>query len=401
MRTAGALLAASCAFSLSAGAAHAQPLTVYSSLPLTGAARPVTLSIERGARLALEEAGGKAGAHSIRYVSLDDSTAQAGTWTPERTSRNARRAARDDSTIAYIGEFNSGASTISMPTLNEVGIPQISPSNAAVGLTRGGPGADRGEPDRYYPTGRRHYFRIAPNDRVQGAALAAAMRDGGCRRVAFLNDGEVYGAGVGVLARRNSRRLGLRVVHASRTRPRVPSFRRLARRVRRSRPHCVAYTGITANGAVQLFRDLARALPRAKLFGSDGVAESGFADPREGGVPRRVGRRVLITESVLAPEAYPAEGQAVLQRYASRYRERFPDPQALHGYEAMRLVLDGVAAVGPQRSALIDWLGSVRDRASVLGTYGFDPFGDTTLRDYGLYRIRNRALVWAGVVRAP
>jgi branched-chain amino acid transport system substrate-binding protein len=378
-----------------------QAFTVYSSLPLTGASRRQTRTIVRGARLALEEAGGRAGGHRIRYVSLDSATRRAGTWTPEHTARNARRAAMDESTVAYIGEFNSGASAISIPLLNERPVPQISPSNTAVGLTRGGPGADLGEPTKYYPTGRRHYFRIAPNERVQGGALAVAMRDRGCRRVAVLTDGEVYGAGLGALVRRNARRLGMRVVHSSRIRPVSPHFRRVARRVRRSRARCVAFTGITANGAVQLFRDLARALPRARLFGGDGIAESGFTDPRIGGVPPRVARRVIVTVATLAPDALPAAGRAVLQRYSARYGDPAPDPYGVHGYEAMRLVLDAVAAVGPRRRAAIRWLRSLRDRPSVLGTYGFDRFGDTTLRTYGLYRVRRGLLEWAGAVQAP
>jgi ABC-type branched-subunit amino acid transport system substrate-binding protein len=67
---------------------------------------------------------------TIKYVSLDDSKAQAGTSTPEATSANARQAAQDDSTIAYLGEFNSGASAVSMPILNETGVPQ---NGAAIG----------------------------------------------------------------------------------------------------------------------------------------------------------------------------------------------------------------------------------------------------------------------------
>jgi len=137
-------------------------VTVYSSLPLSGAARPQAQAVVRGARLAVEEAGGLAGGRQVRYVSLNGATRRAGSWTPERTARNAVRAATDDSTIAYIGEFNSGASAISMPILNEVGIAQISPSNTAIGLTRSGPGAERGEPAKYRPAGRRHYFRLAP-----------------------------------------------------------------------------------------------------------------------------------------------------------------------------------------------------------------------------------------------
>ena len=41
--------------------------------------------------------------------SLDDATAAAGKWEAGATSANARKVAQDDSAIAYIGEFNSGA----------------------------------------------------------------------------------------------------------------------------------------------------------------------------------------------------------------------------------------------------------------------------------------------------
>ena len=104
------------------GGSGGRTLTVYSSLPLQGASKNQAQAITNGMKLALDQAGGKAGDNTIKYVSLDDSTAQAGAWTPEATSANARKAAQDDSTIAYLGEFNSGASAISIPILNEAGI---------------------------------------------------------------------------------------------------------------------------------------------------------------------------------------------------------------------------------------------------------------------------------------
>src|SRR5687767_1521231 len=61
-------------------------LTIYSSVPLQGASRVQTTAVVNGAKLALEQAGNKAGAHTIKYESLDDSTAQAGSWTPEQES---------------------------------------------------------------------------------------------------------------------------------------------------------------------------------------------------------------------------------------------------------------------------------------------------------------------------
>src|SRR5215216_3909691 len=109
------------------GGDGAKSVTVYSSLPLQGASRPQTTALVNGIKLALEQAGGKAGDITVQYESLDDSTAQAGSWTPEAVSANARKAAQDDSTAVYVGEFNSGASAVSIPILNEAGIPQISP----------------------------------------------------------------------------------------------------------------------------------------------------------------------------------------------------------------------------------------------------------------------------------
>ena len=76
----------------------------------------------------------------MNYQSLDDSTAAAGKWDPGQTAANARKAASDSKAVYYIGEFNSGASEVSIPILNEAGIPQVSPANTYVGLTTNLPG---------------------------------------------------------------------------------------------------------------------------------------------------------------------------------------------------------------------------------------------------------------------
>src|ERR1700754_2030156 len=131
-----------------ASSGSAKTLTIYSSMPLQGASSAQTKAIVNGERLALEQSGGKAGDHPIKFVSLDNSTAQAGNWTPEATSTNALKAAQDKDTAVYIGEFNSGAAAVSIPVLNEGGGPQISPANTAVGLTTDKPGATAGEPDK-------------------------------------------------------------------------------------------------------------------------------------------------------------------------------------------------------------------------------------------------------------
>src|SRR5689334_3353830 len=250
----------------------AKTLTIYSSLPLQGALGPPTKALVEGAKLALEQAGGHAGKFKIKYVSLDDSTAQAGDWTADAASANARKAAQDKSTAVYLGEFNSGATAISLPILNEAGVPQISPANTAVGLTTKEPGADTGEPDKYYPTGKRTYARIVPKDTIQGAALATVMKQDGCTKVQLLNDKEVYGAGLARNIESSAKAQGLTVTSNEAIDKNAANYRSLAQNAKAANDDCMVFAGITANNAVQVFKDFAAALPKAKLYGPDGVA---------------------------------------------------------------------------------------------------------------------------------
>jgi len=376
-------------------------VTVYSSLPLQGAQRIQTTALTNGIKLALEQAGGRAGDIRVTYRSLDDSTAQAGSWTPEATQANARRVAQDESAAVYIGEFNSGASAVSMPILNEAGIPQISPANTAVGLTSDEPGAERGEPEKYYPTGERHYARIVPKDTIQGAALVTLMREDGCQRVQLLNDREVYGAGLSRNIENAAEAQGLNILSNEAIDKNAPNYRSLAQNAASQNADCMVYAGITPNNAVQIFQDFARALPEAKLYGPDGVAESGFADPSEGGIPASVARRVKVSVATLSPEEYPPDGQEFFTAFEREYDEPNPDPYAIYGYEAMRLALDAIQRAGStDKNAIRKALFATRDRQSVLGTYSIDENGDTTLTDYGIYTIEDGELVFDQTIQA-
>jgi branched-chain amino acid transport system substrate-binding protein len=383
------------------GEAEARTLTVYSSLPLQGASRPQTTAMVQGIELALEQAGGKAGDFTIDYQSLDDSTAQAGSWTPEATQANARRAAQDENVGAYLGEFNSGASAVSIPILNEAGVPQISPANTAVGLTSDEPGAEPGEPDKYYPTGQRNYTRIVPKDTIQGAALATLMQEDGCTAVFMTNDKEVYGAGLSRNIEGAAEAVGLEIVANEEIDKNAPNYRSLASRAEGEGVDCFIYSGITANNAVQLYKDFSSALPDAKLYGPDGVAESGFADPAEGGIPADVAAKTKVTVATLSPDEYPPEGQEFFTQFSEKYGEENPDPYAIYGYEAMRLALDAIERSGTgDKADIITALFDTQDRESVLGTYSIDENGDTTLTDYGVYTIDGGELQFDSTIQA-
>jgi branched-chain amino acid transport system substrate-binding protein len=381
----------------------ADSVNVYSSLPLQGAQRLQTTAMVNGIKLALDQAGGKAGDIKVNYTSLDDSSAQAGNWTPEATAANARRVAQDDEAVAYIGEFNSGASAISIPLLNEVPIAQLSPANTAVGLTSDEPGAEEGEPDKYYPSGERHYLRIVPKDTIQGAALATVMDEDGCRNAGILNDKEVYGAGLARNIESSAEALGLKVATNEGIDPKAPNFRAQAASLKGMGVDCFVFAGVTPNGAVQLFKDVSAALPDAKLYGPDGVSNPEFFVTDEGGIPADVAAKVKVTVATLSPDQYPPEGQEFFDEYMKTYDVTSVDPYAIYGYEAMTLVLDTCERLGPDcsdRQALIDALFETQGRESVLGTYDIDENGDTTITDYGVYRVEDGELVFDQTIKA-
>jgi branched-chain amino acid transport system substrate-binding protein len=382
-------------------AEQGKEITIYSSLPLQGASRVQTEAMVNGMKLALEQAGNKAGPHTIKYESLDDSTAQAGSWTPEAESANALKAAQDEATGVYVGPFNSGAAKVSIPILSEAGVPQVSPANTYVGLTTNEPGSEPGEPDKYYPTGDRTYTRIVPRDTIQAAALVTLMKQDGCTKVAMTNDKEVYGAGLARVIELSAEEQQLELTGNDAIDKNAANYRSLAQKAKSAGADCFVYAGITANNAVQLYKDFAAALPDAKLYGPDGVAESGFVSEEDGGIPADLNPRLKVTVATLAAEEYPPEGQEFFSQFTEKYGVDNPDPYAIYGYEAMTLALDAIERSGTGEKADIKKaLFETKDRASVLGTYSIDENGDTTLTDYGVYAVEDGALVFDQTIKA-
>jgi branched-chain amino acid transport system substrate-binding protein len=373
-------------------------LTIYSSLPLQGASRPQSEDVIKGEQLALKQKNNKCGDFTIKYESLDDATAAAGKWEPGATAANARKAAQDDSTIAYLGEFNSGASAISIPITNEAGILQVSPSNTALGLTKGGAGAEPGEPDKYYPTGERTYGRVVPIDTIQGAAQASWMNDEGVQNVYILDDAEVYGKGVAKNTQSAAEELGIKVAGTDSWDGKASNYRALAAKIKESGADAVFTGGIIDNNAPQLYKDLHAALPDAKLFGPDGVATVDFTKE----IPADVQAQTYLTAPTLSPDELPPAGQKFYEDYEAEYGEPQDeiDPYAVYGYESMAVVCDAIAQGGDDRKAVIDAFFSTKDRESPLGTYSIDADGDTTLSDYGGYRAEGGKLVFDQVIKA-
>ena len=361
---------------------------VYSSLPMSGPSAPEAAALVSGIKLALADAGHRAGAFTVRYSSLGDAGDVSG-WDASQTAANARKAAADPRAVYYIGEFDDDASEVSMPILNEAGIPQVSPSNTYVGLTTNDPGSASGVPRRYWPTGTRTYLRIVPSDSVQSAAVLDAMKQSGCANVAIVNDDGPYGAELARLVELEKRLYGVDVVSDMGIDQSREGVRSYTERVRSEHPECFLLAGVVSKHAVQLTREVHAAIPTAQIFAAARMCTRSWTNPKDGGVPADIDRLIECTAVTRNLAAYPG-GQAFLAAYRARYGVPNPNPYAILGYEAMKLGLSTIASLGTNgdsRSAVLSALFSTTARRSVLGTYGFDSDGDTTMRSFGLYKV--------------
>jgi branched-chain amino acid transport system substrate-binding protein len=397
--------AASCGSSSKSGGGKTisgSKLTVYSSLPLQGASGPQSQAIVNGAKLAVQAVNGKVGKYTVTYTSLDDSTAAAGKADDATVGQNARKAVSDTTTIAYLGEYNSGATKISLPILNQAGIAQVSPSNTYVGLTTNKPGSEPGEPDKYYPTGKRTYARVVPTDIIQGAALATAAKNDGCKSIMIWNSKTTYSTGLARNLQQAAAKNGLKVEGNVGIDPKAANYRSQAAAIKSD---CFVFTGEIESNGVQAVKDVGTAHPTIKLYGGDGVVLTDFADPKKG-LPTNVGQRFKGTIATLDPccPDNPAARQFIAN-YNSTYHTA-PDPYAIYGYESMALILAAIKADADANGGKVSREGTykallaTKNRQSVLGPYSIDANGDTTLTDYGLYKIVNGKLKFAQVIKS-
>ena len=369
-------------------------LTVYASLPARGLSADEAAAVEAGARLAFHRARDRAGPHRVRLVRLDSSRAAGEPWDPGQVQANAERAGDDPSAVAYIGELGLGASAISVPVTNDAGLLQVSPLDSLTSLTQAPPGrAGRGAPERYYPTGRRTFLRLTPNDLREVELLTGRLGTLGARRVALV-------AGEGVYAEELVSQLAERLRRAGHTLlpvdnltddPTAPRAR--VAKMAEERPDAIVYAGLGDRPAERLLAALGDTLPTTPVLVGSGVLDR--APLGVGAAPERV-----EAYSSLRPTAsYGRSAQRLLESVRRRYGPAAARPEALYGYEAARLVLDAVAEGGSRRAAVVRSALRPRSRRSAVGRYEINRSGDVTGPPLTLYRLENgsfRPFVKAG-----
>jgi branched-chain amino acid transport system substrate-binding protein len=361
-------------------------LKLVSSMPRTGSARGQTDTIANGIKMAIDEYGGEIAGMKIEYEDWDDADASNQSWQAELEGANAQRAINDPDVMAYIGPYNSGAAKVSMPLLNEAGLLQVSAAVTHTGLTKKDPGGDPNEPDVYRPTKKITFCRVCPADDVQGPLAADFARDElKAKTVFILDDKELYGQGVAGLFRRRAEALGLRILGHESINTKQNEFNALMTTVKGRNPDVVYFGGTTQSKGGQIAKDMRNAGLTCPLIVPDGCYELAFI--KSAGEENL--KNCYVTMGGIDASLLKGPGAEFVKRYKEKFGGNEPEAYAVYGYEAAKVVLEAIKAVGKKdRAAIVTTCVNTKNfDKGALGTWSFDENGDITLQNMTISKV--------------
>jgi len=351
---------------------------IASDLPLQGSSRTQTLQIIDAIRYELEQRNWQAGDKKIAFQSCDDATAQAGKWDSGKCSQNAQNYAGNDKVIGVIGTFNSGCAAIIIPVLNQApegGIAMVSPANTYVCLTEGGPGCDKTEPDKYYPSGSRNYSRVVAHDAYQGAAVAEFAKAQGVTSVYILNDKEAYGLGVATNFRNAAQKVGIKIAGFAAWDPKASSYEATFRQIKGTGADAVFLGGLIDENGAQVIKDKVAVLGpndgQVKLLMPDGFTAQQTID--EAGPAARDSFAAIAGVPI---DEFKGAGKEFANGLKERLKGKALDPYAIYGGQAAQVLLDAIEASDGTRADVIAKVFETKVTDGLLGTFEINENGD-------------------------
>jgi ABC-type branched-subunit amino acid transport system substrate-binding protein/streptogramin lyase/predicted Ser/Thr protein kinase len=367
---------------------------VASDLPLQGPLSAYPRRLLEAIQQVFRRHAYRAGRFRVGLQSCDASTAQSGVWEPRRCAANANAYGRAKGLVAVIGPYNSDCAQYQLAILNRAPggpVPIVSPANTGPGLTHEAsppPEGYRGEPDVYYPTGTRNYFRVIGRETLQGVALAMTADRLGLDRVYVLQDDSDnvwYSAWAVEPFLRTARRLRVGVAGRERYKGAARSFDALAARIDRSGADGVVIGGDFFNGGDRLLKALRSRLGRRLPFLTGFL----FVLPRE--ILRSAGRAaegVYLTTTDIPGRARKLTPAA---REVARELGIPPNepigPLVLEAAQAAEVVLDAIGRSDGTRASVLEQLKATNVKDGILGSFRFDRYGDITPAEIPLLRI--------------
>jgi branched-chain amino acid transport system substrate-binding protein len=357
---------------------------IASDLPMQGGSRTQTTQMVGAIRYLVDQANWKAGKYKIAFQACDDSTAQLGKWDADKCSANAHAYAQNSKLLGVVGTFNSGCAQIEVPVLNQApggGLLLFSPANTYGCLTEPCAGD---EPEKYYPSGKRNYARVAPSDPNQGAVDAKFLSSKGVKSVYILNDKEAYGLGVAKNFKGAAQSLGIKISGFAAYDPKAANYRALFTHIKNTNPEAVFIGGLIDENSGQLINDKVAILgpntpdPNSgvMLMLPDGFTTDAIFQRSEGGTPNAKGAFFSVASTPI--DRYKGAALKFINGFKSTLKGKPVDPYAILGAQAGKVLLDAIAKSDGTRSQVISNVFKTKVTNGLIGTFAFNSNGDLT-----------------------
>jgi branched-chain amino acid transport system substrate-binding protein len=317
--------------------------------PMTGVFAWAGEQYQRGAGMAVEHLNAKGGVlgQRVELVVGDDFC------DPDQAVALARKFT-SDGVVFVAGHWCSHASIPAAKVYQEAGILMIAPGSASAKLT------DEGGP---------HVFRVCGRDDRQGAMVADYLADHWAEeKIAIVDDGTTWGAGVADGARRRLKERGVRLAMDEKFTPGEEEYSALVAKMQATGIDVLFLGGYHREAGLILRQAHDRAY-ELRLVANSAVATEDF--PLIAG-PGLEGTLMIGTADM---RQSPRAAEVVARFYAQGYK---PLGTTLYAYAAIQVWAQAVEAAGSlELDAVVEAMHS-REFDTVLGRIGFDAQGDVT-----------------------
>ena len=309
--------------------------------PKTGDAANLGLNIVGGVKVAVDEYN-KANADCNVTVKDFDSQGD-----PEKATPLATQVINDKSIIGVVGPTFSGESDATGPAFSEAGLVTVSASATNPDLTK---------------NGWKTFHRILGNDATQAPAAAKYIKDDlAAKKVFVVDDASEYGKGIadGVAKALGGLVTGKDTIQAKQT-----DFGPTVTKIKASGADAVWFGGYYAEAGL-----IAKQL---RAGGWDGffVSGDGSNDP---GFVEAAGEKGAEDARLTCP-CGPATPDFT-KSYTALNANKAPGTYSAEGYDAAKIMLDGIADGKTDRAGLLEWVNTY-DKPGITKQLKFDETGE-------------------------
>ncbi|PPK96078.1 branched-chain amino acid transport system substrate-binding protein [Kineococcus xinjiangensis] len=326
---------------------------------LTGDYANLGQNIRNGVELALNEHNAANAECQVELADFDSAGA------PDQAPGLATKAIGDDKVLGIVGPAFSGESKVANPLFAEAGLVHITPSATNPALAENG-----------WET----FFRVLGNDATQGPGAAKYIKDVlGAKKVVVIDDASEYGKGLADIVRED---LGDLVVENDTIQAKQTDFSATVSKVRAAGADAVFFGGYYPEAGLMV-KQLRDAGIEATFVTDDGAKDEGLIVA--GG---EAANGTIITCPCLPPEE--AGGT-----FAQDYEKEFGAPPATYsaeGYDAAKVLLDGIAEGKTEREALLSYVEDY-NKDGVTKKLQFDERGEPSEVSVWAYKVENGQIV--------